>query len=282
MYMSPDEFPLPYEYRDLTFEGLLGAPPDGHRGAGGGVPRLRQHRPHAGRLPPAATGTHIVNIDHHHDNTRFGTVNLVDAEASCTAEIVFGIAQALGARDHAVDRRRAVRGPGHRHRPLHVREHHAGCAPDGRRPDRGRRRAPPRLPPPLRGPAVPPPPAALAGARRASSATTTARSRWHSSRGRTTRTRARSRRTPRASSTTCGRSRAPRSRCSCASCWPTIAAAAARSACARPTAASTSPQIARALGGGGHRQAAGATTELAPDELVEKIRAEVAAQLHPA
>ena len=28
MYMSPDEFPLPYEYRDLTFDGLVGAPPD--------------------------------------------------------------------------------------------------------------------------------------------------------------------------------------------------------------------------------------------------------------
>ena len=30
----------------------------------------------------------VVNIDHHHDNTRFGDFNLVDAEASCTAEIV--------------------------------------------------------------------------------------------------------------------------------------------------------------------------------------------------
>ena len=28
MYMSPDEFPLPYEYRDLTFDDLVGAPPD--------------------------------------------------------------------------------------------------------------------------------------------------------------------------------------------------------------------------------------------------------------
>jgi phosphoesterase RecJ-like protein len=30
----------------------------------------------------------IVNIDHHHDNTRFGALDLVDAEASCTAQIV--------------------------------------------------------------------------------------------------------------------------------------------------------------------------------------------------
>ncbi len=30
----------------------------------------------------------IVNIDHHHDNTRFGALDLVDPEASCTAQIV--------------------------------------------------------------------------------------------------------------------------------------------------------------------------------------------------
>ena len=30
----------------------------------------------------------VVNIDHHHDNTRFGDVNLVDAEASSTGEVL--------------------------------------------------------------------------------------------------------------------------------------------------------------------------------------------------
>ena len=30
----------------------------------------------------------VVNIDHHHDNTRFGALDLVDAEAACTAQIV--------------------------------------------------------------------------------------------------------------------------------------------------------------------------------------------------
>jgi phosphoesterase RecJ-like protein len=38
----------------------------------------------------------VVNIDHHHDNTLFGTINLVDAEASCTAEIVAGLLQEAG------------------------------------------------------------------------------------------------------------------------------------------------------------------------------------------
>jgi phosphoesterase RecJ-like protein len=42
-------------------------------------------------------GLHILNIDHHHDNTRFGTVNLVVPRASCTAEIVYGLAKDLGA-----------------------------------------------------------------------------------------------------------------------------------------------------------------------------------------
>ncbi len=41
-------------------------------------------------------GAHILNIDHHHDNTRFGTINLVVPEASCTAEIVWDLMHALG------------------------------------------------------------------------------------------------------------------------------------------------------------------------------------------
>lgn len=41
-------------------------------------------------------GKEVVNIDHHHDNTAFGTSNLVIPEASCTAEIVWNIAGALG------------------------------------------------------------------------------------------------------------------------------------------------------------------------------------------
>jgi phosphoesterase RecJ-like protein len=45
----------------------------------------------------AREGVHLLNIDHHHDNTRFGTVNLVVGDASCTAEIVFEISKQLGA-----------------------------------------------------------------------------------------------------------------------------------------------------------------------------------------
>ena len=41
-------------------------------------------------------GMHILNIDHHHDNTHFGTVNLVVPDASCTAEIVWDLMKGLG------------------------------------------------------------------------------------------------------------------------------------------------------------------------------------------
>jgi bifunctional oligoribonuclease and PAP phosphatase NrnA len=96
MFMSPDEFPLPWEYRWWTFEDILGAPPDDVAERTivfldcGNIDRmpvdfLKQE------------GLRVLNIDHHHDNTCFGTVNLVDPSASCTAEIVYGLARELGA-----------------------------------------------------------------------------------------------------------------------------------------------------------------------------------------
>jgi bifunctional oligoribonuclease and PAP phosphatase NrnA len=96
MYMSPDEFPLPWEYRGFTFDGLVGTPPDD-------VAERTIVFLDCGnidRMPVdflQADGLHILNIDHHHDNTRFGTVNLVVPEASCTAEIVWRLSKELGA-----------------------------------------------------------------------------------------------------------------------------------------------------------------------------------------
>jgi bifunctional oligoribonuclease and PAP phosphatase NrnA len=40
-------------------------------------------------------GAHLLNIDHHHDNTRFGTLNHVVPDASCTAEIVWDLMHGL-------------------------------------------------------------------------------------------------------------------------------------------------------------------------------------------
>jgi len=96
MFMSPDEFPLPWEYRAFRFDGLMGSPP-------ADVAERTIVFLDCGnidRMPVdflQEDGLHILNIDHHHDNTRFGTVNLVVPEASCTAEIVWRLAKELGA-----------------------------------------------------------------------------------------------------------------------------------------------------------------------------------------
>ena len=79
MFIAARDLPLPQEYRffPLAGPGLRAARRP--RRAHDRVPRLRQPRAQPGRGVPAPRGMHILNIDHHHDNTRFGTVNLVDA-----------------------------------------------------------------------------------------------------------------------------------------------------------------------------------------------------------
>jgi bifunctional oligoribonuclease and PAP phosphatase NrnA len=56
------------------------------------------------RLALSLDGWHgdIVNIDHHHDNTRFGTLNLVMPQASSVSEIVCLLADELGLRPSPV------------------------------------------------------------------------------------------------------------------------------------------------------------------------------------
>ncbi len=89
------ELPLPQEYRFLPLDGVLTTPPDD-------VEERTAVFLDCGNLErnPAEAlrkvGMRIINIDHHHDNTRFGTVNLVDPEASCTAEIVWDLMHGLG------------------------------------------------------------------------------------------------------------------------------------------------------------------------------------------
>jgi bifunctional oligoribonuclease and PAP phosphatase NrnA len=97
MFMSPDEFPLPWEYRSWTFDQrLVGEPPEDVAERTivfldcGNIDRMPVDFLQEGNL-------HILNIDHHHDNTRFGTVNLVCSVASSTAEMVWRIAKELGA-----------------------------------------------------------------------------------------------------------------------------------------------------------------------------------------
>ncbi len=96
MYVSPDEFPLPWEYRNWTFDRLVGAPPDDVDDR----TIVFLDCGNIDRMPVdflQREGLRILNIDHHHDNTRFGSVNLVVPEASCTAEIVWRLGKELGA-----------------------------------------------------------------------------------------------------------------------------------------------------------------------------------------
>jgi phosphoesterase RecJ-like protein len=96
MFLAAKEFPLPVEYRFLPLEEVFHEPPADL------VDRVVVFLDcgNIDRMPVGflrRDGAKVVNIDHHHDNTRFGTVNLVDTGASCTAEIVFELAKLLGA-----------------------------------------------------------------------------------------------------------------------------------------------------------------------------------------
>ena len=94
-FMAADEFPLPYEYRFIELEGLITEPPED----------LDERTivfldcGNIDRNPAEALkrdGAHILNIDHHHDNTHFGTVDYVVPEASCTAEIIWDLMKGIG------------------------------------------------------------------------------------------------------------------------------------------------------------------------------------------
>jgi phosphoesterase RecJ-like protein len=96
MFIDEYEFPLPQEYRFFPLQGHVSSPPADLDERTlvfldcGNVER----NPAAEALQ--RPGARILNIDHHHDNTRFGTVNLVDDHASCTAEIVWDLMHGLG------------------------------------------------------------------------------------------------------------------------------------------------------------------------------------------
>jgi phosphoesterase RecJ-like protein len=95
MFMSATNFPLPHEYQHLPLENVVHEPPVDmdERTA------VFLDCGNIDRMPVdflQREGQHILNIDHHHDNTRFGTVNLVVGDASCTAEILWELARELG------------------------------------------------------------------------------------------------------------------------------------------------------------------------------------------
>jgi phosphoesterase RecJ-like protein len=97
MFMAADELPLPHEYRFFPFDGLQSELPtdlDERTIVFLDCGNIDRNPVHAFKTDEA----HILNIDHHHDNTRFGTVNHVVEDASCTAEIVWELMNVLGVR----------------------------------------------------------------------------------------------------------------------------------------------------------------------------------------
>ncbi len=95
MFLAAKEFPLPIEYRFLPLEEVF------HEAPADMADRVIVFLDcgNIDRMPVEflTEGDHRkLNIDHHHDNTRFGDVNLVCPGASCTAEIVYDLAHVLG------------------------------------------------------------------------------------------------------------------------------------------------------------------------------------------
>jgi phosphoesterase RecJ-like protein len=95
MFLAEKEFPLPVEYRFLALQEVFHEPPADLADRTivfldcGNIDRMP--------VEWLREGAQILNVDHHHDNTRFGQINLVDVSASCTAEIIFEISRRLGA-----------------------------------------------------------------------------------------------------------------------------------------------------------------------------------------
>jgi phosphoesterase RecJ-like protein len=92
MFIGRGEFPLPYEYAFFQFDDLVSDIPDD-------VGERTIVFLDCGNLDRNAVeigDATILNVDHHHDNTQFGVINHVVSEASCTAEIVWDLMRGLG------------------------------------------------------------------------------------------------------------------------------------------------------------------------------------------
>jgi len=94
MFISPDDLPLPYEYGLFSLDGLIQEPPADI--AARTVVFLDCGNIDRNSASVLRDGARLLNIDHHHDNTRFGTLNHVVPDASCTAEIVWDLMHGLG------------------------------------------------------------------------------------------------------------------------------------------------------------------------------------------
>ncbi|HEV7918464.1 MAG TPA: bifunctional oligoribonuclease/PAP phosphatase NrnA, partial [Solirubrobacterales bacterium] len=96
MFMRESEFPLPYEYRYLLADdaAIHFEPSDLDERTVVFLDCGQFERMDVDFLKKDSLT--LINIDHHHDNTCFGTLNMVVGEASCTAELVYSLMLELG------------------------------------------------------------------------------------------------------------------------------------------------------------------------------------------
>ncbi|HZS23490.1 MAG TPA: bifunctional oligoribonuclease/PAP phosphatase NrnA [Gaiellaceae bacterium] len=88
--------PLPREYAFMSLDGLLREPPDDVETrvlVAVDCAKADRMGPDTSVLDRAQL---VVDIDHHHDNTRFGSVNLIVADASSTGEVLRDVFGELG------------------------------------------------------------------------------------------------------------------------------------------------------------------------------------------
>jgi phosphoesterase RecJ-like protein len=93
MFIPAGELPLPLEYRDFELDRVIQSSPADI--AQRTVVLLDCGNIDRNSAEVLRDGAHLLNIDHHHDNTRFGTLDHVVADASCTAEIIWDLMRGL-------------------------------------------------------------------------------------------------------------------------------------------------------------------------------------------
>ena len=90
------EVPIPNEYEFMDFAGIVRGPnPESSDRVVVALDCANERRlgPESALLEMAQL---VVDIDHHHDNTRFGKVNLIVGHASSTGEILADVFRELG------------------------------------------------------------------------------------------------------------------------------------------------------------------------------------------
>jgi phosphoesterase RecJ-like protein len=93
IFIAAEDLPLPPEYRMFELDHAIQAPPADI--AERTVVFLDCGNIDRNSASVLRSGASLLNIDHHHDNTHFGTLDYVVPSASSTAEIVWDLMQAL-------------------------------------------------------------------------------------------------------------------------------------------------------------------------------------------